>query len=311
LSANYEVLILSGAASSEREISLRSGRHAHGILASLFPSRLVELADDLLPVGLDARRTVIFPLIHGEFGEDGRLQALLDRDGFVYVGSGKDSMELTINKARTKERVAGGDIPTLPHFAFAATEKGKLSFEVVCETVGASELFLKPNDKGSSIQCYPCRDRGSWIGALDQVREGHWIVEPFCRGRNVTVALLQGRALPVLETLCGEGFLSYEAKYGVDAAEHLCPAPIGGELTARLRNYAERAFSLCACRDWARADFLLRSDGAIFFLEINGIPGFAETSFFPACALGAGISSAECLRKLIQPALERHRYRYP
>jgi D-alanine-D-alanine ligase len=311
LNANYEVLILSGAISSEREISLRSGRHAHQLIANLFPSRLIELEVNGLPPGLDPRHTVIFPLIHGEFGEDGRLQALLDRDGFVYVGSGKDSMELTINKARTKERIAGGDIPTLPHFIFTATEKEKPSFEEICETVGASELFLKPNDRGSSIQCYSCGDKDSWTRTLEQIEGGRWIVEPFCRGRDITVALLHGKALSVLEISYTEDFLSYEAKYVAGAAEHLCPAPIGGELTARLRNYAERAFSLCDCRDWARVDFLLRPDGAIFFLEVNGIPGFMETSFFPDCAVGAGISPVECLQKLIHPVLERQRYRYP
>jgi D-alanine-D-alanine ligase len=311
LNANHEVLILSGAISSEREVSLRSGQNAYRLLADLLPVRLCELADSELPPGLDPRRTVIFPLVHGEFGEDGHLQALLDRDGFVYVGSGKDSMELTINKARTKERVTAGDIPTLPHFTFSVAEKEKLSFEKACGSVGAAELFLKPNDRGSSIHCYPCVDEESWIRALADVEEGQWIVEPLCRGRDVTVALLHGKALSALEVSHGGNFLDYQAKYSVGAAEHLCPAPIGGVLTARLRNYAERAFSLCDCRDWARVDFLLRPDGAIFFLEVNGIPGFTETSFFPDCAAGAGISPAECLQKLIGPTLERHRYRYP
>jgi D-alanine-D-alanine ligase len=311
LSQNCEILILSGAISSEREVSLRSGRNAYELLVPHMPVRLIELQRNELPDGLDPCHCVIFPLIHGEFGEDGQLQALLEGKGFVYVGSSKDAMELSISKMCTKERVAAGGIPVLAHCAIDGAKAKGLSFEEICRLLDSDHIFLKPNGKGSSIQCFPCVDADRWASAVAQVDSGLWIAEVFFPGRDLTVAVLHGRALPVLEALHGGEFLDYDSKYSVGTSGHVCPAEIGGDLEERLRNYAERAFAICGCRDWARVDFLLRSDGCIFFLELNGTPGFTKTSYFPDCAIGSGISPAECLMQLVQPALERHRNCYP
>jgi D-alanine-D-alanine ligase len=310
LKERIEIVILSGAISGEREVSLRSGRRARDLLVPFFPTRLLELEDNALPEGLDSRRAVIFPLVHGDFGEDGQLQRLLESGGFVYVGSGVSAMELTIHKTFTKQRVSDGGIPTLPQIEFSARDRDLHVFVEVCQRVGTGELFLKPNDRGSSLQCHPCPDANLWGKALEDVKRGQWIAEAFCRGRDLTVGVLHGTALGVVEIDHGGEFLDYDAKYRAGCSRHLFPAPIGKELTARLRAHGERAFQLCGCRDWARVDFLLREDGEPFFLEINAVPGFTESSLFPDSAVAAGLSPADCLRELVQLALGRHRQRF-
>jgi D-alanine-D-alanine ligase len=305
-----KVVILSGAISEERDVSLRSGRRAHRILAQHFPTCLIELESNSLPKDLDPRRALIFPLIHGNFGEDGHLQRLLEVDGFIYVGSGIPSMELTINKTLTKNCVAEGGVPVLPQIAFSARKPMEFSFGDLCQRIGARELFLKPNDKGSSLQCYPCRNATQLAEALENVRDGEWVIEALCRGRDLTVGVLHGRALAAVEIRHGDGFFDYDAKYTAGRAEHIVPATIGEDLAFRMRFLAERSFALCHCRDWARVDFILREDGEPFFLELNSIPGFTDTSLFPDSATGCGISPEDCLCALVRGAMERHRQRF-
>jgi D-alanine-D-alanine ligase len=275
--------------------------------------RLVELARNALPSDLDPRRSVIFPLVHGDFGEDGRLQRFLDDGGFVYVGSGGDAMEITINKARTKELVSTVSIATLPHHLFAWTEKNDLSFGEICSSLDSGgKLFLKPNCGGSSIGCTPCSNGAQWRMALENdVNGGDWLAEPYCLGgRDITVAILHGRAIAVMEVVHEKKFFDYDAKYSPGAAKHICPAEIGEDTAKLLRDHSEIAFSVCKCRDWARVDFIL-CGGEAFFLEMNAIAGFTETSLYPDCAVAAGMTPSQCLVELIDAAMRRHGDRYP
>jgi D-alanine-D-alanine ligase len=313
LSENREVVILCGAESSERDVSIRSGLHAKELLDGKIDVRLVTLDRNELPDHLNPSRAIIFPLVHGAFGEDGKLQKLLDDEGFVYVGSGADSMEITINKARAKDLVAAVAVPTLPHHLFNWTRKNELPFDELCRCMGCGgKLFLKPNCGGSSINCAPCCDGAQWSMALDtKVLCGDWLAEPYCLGcKDITVAILHGHAIAVMEVSHGCNFFDYDAKYSAGAAKHICPAQVGEDVIEQLRSYSERAFSVCKCRDWARVDFIVGADG-VFFLEVNAIPGFTKTSLYPDCAIGAGMSPTQCLMKLLEPALERHRKRYP
>ena len=312
MNENCEVVILCGADSPERDVSIRSGLHAKELLEAKMEVRLFELGTNELPHGLDPRRSIIFPLIHGNFGEDGGLQRLLDDAGFTYVGSGADSMEITINKARTKDLVSTVAVPVLAQHTFDWSKKNDMPFGEICRLLDSGgKLFLKPNRGGSSIRCSPCRDEAQWRMALEEsVDDGDWIVEPYCLGgRDVTVAVLHGHAIAVMEITHGENFFDYDAKYSVGMAKHICPAPVGEKIAKQLRGHAERAFSICKCRDWARVDFII-GDSGVFFLELNAIPGFTRTSLYPDCAKGAGMTPAQCLEKLLEPALLRHGNRW-
>ncbi|MDR1436049.1 MAG: hypothetical protein LBI39_02480 [Puniceicoccales bacterium] len=308
---NCEVVILCGANSPERSVSLRSGRNVAALLKGIMPLRLIELQENIMPTDLDPRRSIIFPLVHGDFGEDGKLQKMLDGGNFVYIGSGNESMELTIDKARTKNLLASFAIPTLPHRTFRWNGTCDVSLEKIFNDIGGG-LFFKPNCGGSSIDCFRCDEVGRCASTLEKIgRRVEWIVEPFCgECVDITVALLHGKALAAMMLRHSGDFLDFNGKYSADGAKHLCPAPIGDALTEQLFSCAERAFLLCGCRDWARVDFLLDGSGDFFFLEVNGVPGFTETSFFPDCAIASDLGAVECLKSLLEPALRRHRSLY-
>jgi D-alanine-D-alanine ligase len=298
-----EVVILSGAISPEREVSLQSGRRVLRELSPLLPTRLIELGGNFLPEdGLDADRSVIFPLVHGDFGEDGQLQRLLERGNFSYVGSDVEAMELTINKARTKVRVARTDIPVLPHVLFSGGDGP--TYDDLCGQLGTATLFLKPNAMGSSLHCQAIANREGWERAAAGRTGGEWLVEPRIRGMDLSVALLNGRALGTIAVERGDDLLSYEDKYIPGRVRHVSPAPLPDGVDRDVRAMAERAFAACGCRDWARIDFLWDGQGRPTFLEINAIPGFTDTSLYPDAAIGAGVGIGDLLRRIVSRALD-------
>ncbi|MDR2030272.1 MAG: hypothetical protein LBP65_02295 [Puniceicoccales bacterium] len=298
-----ELVILSGGISGEREISLNSGRRAWDVLRRQLPCRLMELEDNVLPKDLDPAMAVIFPIIHGDFGEDGRLQRLLERQNFSYVGSGHAAMELTICKSKTKERVASAGVPILPSRTFSQKMRPP-SFAELCHDLSAQRFFFKPDAMGSSLFCRPIHGSQEWNAAVAGRGAGDWLVEPLCSGREFTVGLLEDRALAVVEIEHGQEFLSYSGKYCAGQVRHICPAPIEKAAEKLLRQLALQVFKICGCRDWARVDFLMDSDGRPFFLEINAIPGFTATSLYPDSAAGVGIAPDELLRTVVARAWE-------
>lgn len=302
---DVEVVVLCGGISSEREISLRSGRTVFELLQTHLPTKLIILERNELPEGLDRRHQVIFPMTHGEFGEDGRLQRLLEAGNFIFVGSGSESAALTMDKARTKDLLQQNGISLLPQICFAAEERSRISFDGLAKRLGASALFLKPNGRGSSLCCFRIGNDEQLRRALADGHVDQWLCEPYCAGRELTVGILQGRALDVVEIVPTGAFVDYSSKYTASGSRHLVPAPIGDVLTAELKGMAERIFQLCQCQDWARIDFLLTPNGHLVFLEVNAIPGFTATSFFPDS--GRKLPPDRLLLQIVARALERIR----
>jgi D-alanine-D-alanine ligase len=304
-SKSFEVVILCGAVSPEREVSIRSGRHVAELLSRHHPVRLIELDENKLPPELDPKTSLIFPLVHGNFGEDGQLQKLLDAGRFTYVGSGVEGMELTIDKSRTKKRVQSCSVPVLPEIAFSAGELGNISFAEACGRLKSTQLFLKPRDKGSSIGCHRVCSEDDWARRVLSVDAGQWLLEPLCTGKDLTIGVLQGEPLAILESIPVHEFFDYESKYTTAGARHICPAPLGDALTRTIGNYAREIFRACHCRDWCRIDFILDTTGKVYFLEVNTIPGFTGGSLYPESALGAAIAPDAALCQIIAPALNR------
>ncbi|MDR2340944.1 MAG: hypothetical protein LBD72_01240 [Puniceicoccales bacterium] len=301
----FEVVVLCGAVSPEREVSIRSGHHVAKLLSRHYSVRLIELDENRLPAGLNQETDLIFPLTHGDFGEDGCLQRLLDGAGFTYVGSGAESMELTIDKSRTKKVAQNCAIPVLPEIAFEGGKLENFSFADACKRLGCSALFLKPRNKGSSIGCHRICGEDDWAKHVLPIADGLWLLEPLCTGRDLTVGMLHGEPLAILEIVPRYEFFDYNSKYTPNGARHICPAPIGETQTRAIGNYAREIFRACSCRDWCRIDFLLGNGGEAYFLEVNTIPGFTGGSLYPESALGASIATNEVLCKIITPALYR------
>ena len=298
------VVVLKGGPSSEREISLRSGT---GVANALRESgfRVTEIAFDKpeLPE-LPAEFDLVFPVLHGSFGEDGQIQALLDARGIRYVGSGPAACKRIMDKLATKEALAAAGVPTAKWAVLkdaAAPMPATLRFPVV----------VKPNEQGSSlgISKVAAGDAAGWSKALQQAFALDPVVfcEEFIAGTEVTVGLLAGRALPVVEIKpAGDKWYDYDAKYVYQQGktEYLCPpATVAESAQRQARQLAEQAWTVLGAKDLLRVDFIVDATGTPWCLEANAIPGFTPTSLLPKAAAVAGQSFPELCASLVKANL--------
>lgn len=313
------IVVLCGAQSYEREVSLESGEAVFQALKKIYPTFLWVLDLNELPrAGLHPDEDLIFPMIHGDFGEDGQLQTLLEKRGFTYIGSGPKASSLCIDKLRSKQFALEHSIPVLPAMELKA--KQTLSKKTIEQTLGSTSFVLKPVDKGSSLGVYVCSDFSDLQKNWEQLYEKkkrtenfqyplerfRWMLERRVKGRELTVGLLHGKALAVGEICPKQGFYDYEHKYTDGTCFYQFPASLPAEATRRLQQIAEKFFQAAGCRDFGRADFMMDADGNFWFLEMNTVPGMtASHSLLPKSAACLGISFEELLKRLVDNACDR------
>jgi D-alanine-D-alanine ligase len=296
-----QIVVLYGGVGSEREVSLRSGEAIAQALASHFDVRPLELTAEALPEGLCADGSIVFPALHGDFGEDGRLQALLEEAGIHYCGSDAAASRLCMDKAATKAIARELEIATPESLSFNGAA-APLADEVI-QQLGTS-LVVKPADQGSSVGLHFAEHRSALGVALSTIRSGNWLIEQRIRGRELTVGVLEGVAMGVVEIVSQSGVYDYKAKYTPGSTEYLYPADLEPAVEAAIKEQAERLFEACGCRDFARIDFLL--DGSCpYFLEINTLPGLTATSLLPKSASCVGFDFEQLAAKLVAPAIAR------
>jgi D-alanine-D-alanine ligase len=300
------IVLCGGGASSEREVSLTSGENVYQLCGKTFPSEKVILDSDELPPSVaNATDSVIFPETPGEFGEDGGLQSLMEAAGLTFVGSDSKASALCMNKFLTKRTVSEHGI-TVPSGINFKKSDGTTADEIIASL--GEHLFLKPNARGSSIGARVISSKLELERAIDAMDNGmEYAIERKINGIDLTVAVLCGEALEVVEILPKRGFLDYDNKYVYGMSDKICPARIGKDVEKMAKDYSELAFKCCKCRDWARIDFMLCDSGELFFLEINTIPGMTGTSFFPISAAAAGIDQRTLVAKLVDAAAARAR----
>lgn len=296
------IAVLAGGVSAEREVSLGSGRACALALSHSFPTRLVEVNAEAVPAGLDATRDVVFSTLHGTFGEDGGMQRLLDAAGIHYAGCDAESSALTMDKSRTKA-VASARGLTVPREILFRAPAVPSADEVIAKLGPA--LVVKPNDEGSSVGLSVVNSKAELTAALGRITRGTWLVEERIMGRELSVGVLGGRAMGVVEIRPKSGVYDFTSKYTKGATEYFCPAPIDGATTAQVRAAAATAFAACGCRDYARVDFMLSASGGFYLLEINPLPGMKETSLLPMSARNAGLDFTALVRELVLPAVQR------
>lgn len=298
------VVVLKGGPSSEREISLRSGT---GVANALREAgfRVTETAFDQAELPeLPAEFDVVFPVLHGAFGEDGQIQALLDARGIRYVGSGPAACKRIMDKLATKTALAAAGVPTAKWAVLkdaAAARPADLRFPVV----------VKPNEQGSSIGVSKVApgDEAGWRKALKLAFDLDPVVfcEEFITGTEITVGLLAGRALPVVEIKpAGDKWYDYDAKYVYQQGktEYLCPPVNVPEAAQRqAQQLAEKAWTALGARDLLRVDFIVDAAGTPWCLEANAIPGFTPTSLLPKAAAVSGLSFTELCANLVKAHL--------
>jgi D-alanine-D-alanine ligase len=296
------IAVLAGGTSPEREVSLGSGRAVAQAMACSHPTQLFTVDADALPAGLDPARHVVCSTLHGVFGEDGGMQRLLDAAGVGYAGCDAKSSDLTFDKWRTRQSVSAMGVQVAPGRRFTADAKPAAA-SLAAEY--GEQVVLKPNRQGSSVGLQIVTSRVGLQIALDGIRSGEWIAEKRIVGRELTVGILRGRAMGIVEIVPKSGIFDYTSKYTKGLTEYIAPAPLSDDTAASVRQAAEKAFAACGCRDYARIDFMLSGEGELYLLEINTLPGMKETSLLPMSARCVGLDFIALCRELVAPAVER------
>ena len=296
------IAVLAGGTSAEREVSLGSGKACAQALARSYPTRLFPVDADALPSGLDPARHVAFSLLHGTFGEDGQMQALLEGAGIAYSGCDSASSRLAMDKAGTKALAAASGIRVAEAILFSSDAKP--GADEIADILGG-EVVVKPNDQGSSVGLSLASNRAEIAAALEKIAAGRWLAERRIRGRELSVGILAGRAMGIVEIRPRSGVYDYASKYTKGLTEYIAPATVDAATAAAVREAAETAFAACGCRDYARVDFILTDENEPFFLEINTLPGMKETSLLPMSARCVGLDFIALVREMARPALGR------
>ena len=293
------ILVLSGGPSEEREISLLSGQAVANACTELGHDVTVSdvSPDDLS--AFDQAFDLVFPMLHGSFGEDGRIQRIMEQRQIKYIGSGPTASEKCFDKARTKREFERFGIPT-PKFAITSLPTGTLPER--------SRFCCKPARQGSSIGIEFANSQAEADAAIARIQNafgGDVIVEEFIEGRELTVGIVGNEPLPIVEIVSANAFYDFDAKYHRQDTEYICPADLPPKSSHEIQAMALRAFESLGCRDFGRVDLILSQEGEPFFLEINTIPGFTEKSLLPKAAQQAGLDFNQLVDALIDLACDR------
>lgn len=269
--------------------------------------------------GLQAARLaemdVVFPVLHGPYGEDGTVQGLLELANLPYVGAGVLGSALGMDKILQKTVLRAHGLPIADFVSVLRKEweqNPEAVIERVLDAIGCP-CFVKPANLGSSVGISKARDPEELAAALDVAAryDRKLLIEEAIDAREIEVSVLGNddpiASLPGEIIPCNE-FYDYEAKYIADDSELLIPAPISDEMTRRIQEMAVQAYKAIDCAGMARADFFLeRGTDKIYVNELNSIPGFTPISMYPKLWAASGISYSELIERLIELALERHR----
>lgn len=245
---------------------------------------------------------ISFLALHGEDGENGKVQATFDMFGIRYTGSGYLGSALAMNKELSKVLFRHSGIPTP---AGIVLEKGAESYEDV-----GFPCVVKPCSGGSSVGTSIVYSRDEYDAALEFAFrfEARVLVERYVKGRELTVGVMDGRAMPVIEIIPKSGWYDYKNKYQAGLTEELCPAPLSPEDTDRVQRLAERVAEALMIDVYCRADFLMdESDGQLYCLEANTLPGMTPTSLVPQMGAAQGMDFGEVCEKIIAVSMEKYK----
>ena len=291
--------VIMGGPSSEREVSLNSGR---GIFAALQKKGYDAVAidwrgrdEDLHARLRDARVEVAWIALHGTWGEDGCVQGLLECAGIPYTGSGVLASAIAMDKVATR-RIFDQESIESPRWRryHGAADVARIGYPLV----------VKPSSEGSSVGVSIVRDESQLQAALDKARASHGVVllEEYVKGREINVGVLDDEALGEVEIRPATEFYDYEAKYVRDDTQYLVPAPITDEERRTLHSLAARAHKALGCHGATRVDLILADSGRAVCLEINTLPGMTDHSLLPKIAAHRGMDYATLVERILDTA---------
>lgn len=297
-----------------------SGIFAHGEEASVKVQGIPETAPDLAKVKASRKdksdcffgpnviqicrmADIVFMALHGENGENGKIQAAFDLFGIRYTGSGYLGSAIAMDKGISKVFFEANAIPAPKGIKMKKSER-KDTFEQTGLTL---PCVVKPCCGGSSIGVSIVRSAEEYQNALEEAFrwEDEIIIEDYIEGREFSVGVIEGKALPVIEIAPLEGFYDYKNKYKAGSAVETCPAELPEELSEQMRRYAEAAAAALGLETYSRMDFLLNQKNEIYILEANTLPGMTATSLLPQEAQAAGIDYNQLCEKLIMISMKQ------
>jgi D-alanine-D-alanine ligase len=295
------VAVLAGGIGSERDVSIQSGRCvAEALQEAGFDVVTADIRPDNLEVLDDTSIDVFFPALHGKFGEDGQLQQILEDKSLLYTGSGPAASRLAFDKMASKRLFAEAGVTTPAAIEFsAANDTRHLENEL---RHFADKYVIKPVRQGSSIGVSIVSAPHEAVSAARETFSefGDCMIEEYVPGREVTVGILFGRALPIIEIRTQSGFYNYHAKYADQQTEFLFDTVTDPDVAANVSRAALDCFEALGCRHFARVDFVLSDEGIAYALEVNTIPGFTGHSLLPKAAAKTGLSMSDLCARIVE-----------
>ncbi|MDB8791033.1 MULTISPECIES: D-alanine--D-alanine ligase [Romboutsia] len=297
-----KVGVIMGGVSSEREISLKSGR---GILGSIDKNKyeVVEVILDSKQDIFEKAKGLDFALLalHGEFGEDGTVQAILEAMDIPYSGCGPLTSGLCMDKNMSKKILKEGNIPTAPWTT--VKDLDKIDYDKI-EEIGYP-LFIKPNSGGSSVATFLIKDKSEIYDAVKEVLkyDKEAMIEKYIKGEEYTSFILNGEVFPTISIKTENEFFDYEAKYSQDgkgAKEEV--VYLDKDLQEKVNEVSKKCWDAFNCRVYVRVDVII-SEGVPYVLELNTLPGMTATSLIPQSAKARGIEYSELIDKIIEYSL--------
>lgn len=299
--AGIKIAVVMGGPGSEREVSLASGRAVHEALVAV-GAEVVDIdvsgEDFEVPDGVE----LCFNVVHGTFGEDGKLQRLLNARRIPYTGAGATSSELAFDKVLSKKAFIENSVPT-PAFELIATGDPGTRLNMPLPAV------IKPPREGSSVGVHIIREASELAAAIEDCANYDVValVEGFISGKELTVGVLDGRALPVVHICPRSGFYDMKNKYpwlaNGGGTDYFCPADLPEEVTAAVQDAAVAAHRSLGIEVYSRVDVLLSQDNQPYVLEVNTIPGMTESSLLPKAARAAGIEFPQLCEQIAELSL--------
>lgn len=299
--SSLKIGVLMGGNSSERAISLKSGK---AVLAALlrqgFHAFAVDPRSSLFDQKLN-KTDLVFIALHGEFGEDGQVQRLLEKKKIPYAGSCPQGMRLSFDKLKTKQKLKKAGLPTPPFWILTPRNWRKQALKI------PGAFFIKPLTEGSSVGVDLIENFEKNADKIQAAvkRYGKILAELKISGREITAGILGRKKLPVVEIRTRRAFYDYKAKYTPGFTEYVTEHGLSDAQEKRIQSTAWKVFQALKMRDFGRVDMMLDAAGKPFVLEANSIPGFTEMSLLPKAARKAGISFDQLVAAILAMAAKR------
>jgi D-alanine-D-alanine ligase len=303
VNGKLKIAVLTGGIGSERDISLQSGHCiSKALIAGGFNVVTADIQPDNLDILEDNSIDVFFPALHGKFGEDGRLQQILQDKSLIYTGSGPAESKLAFDKMASKKLFTEVGVATPAAIEFN-TDSDIKQLEIQLKYL-ADGYVVKPIREGSSVGVRIVTDVQEVISAAEQTLKefGDCMIEQFIPGKEITVGILEEQTLPIIEIRSKTGFYDYQAKYIDEQTQYLFDTITQPALTTQIEQDAMDCFRALGCRHFARVDFILSDEPIAYALEINTIPGFTTHSLLPKAAEKAGLTMSEMCSKIVEAA---------